>query len=374
MIVIMGAPGGIVATPGLHRERRPPTIVGSQWRRQAMEQVAVALFGAGRIGNVHAGSIDGHPRTTLRYVVDPNGHASADLAARHRAAAVDEATALGDPDVAAIVVGSHTSTHADLVEKGLAAGKAVFCEKPIDLDIHRVREVLATVDAADQPVFMAFNRRFDPGVADVQRRAASGAIGNVELVTVISKDPDGGVWTEYLAASGGMFRDMTIHDFDIARFLLGDEPTSVSAAAATLTSEEIAAIGDVDTACVTLQCASGRIAVITNSRRATLGYDQRVEVHGSTGTLRTENPPATTLVYEHAGGVERPATPSLFVERYAASYVAEWARFVEVLDGVDGPYPGAVDGYRSLLLAEAAYVSLRDGRRVDVGEVEAALG
>jgi myo-inositol 2-dehydrogenase/D-chiro-inositol 1-dehydrogenase len=166
-----------------------------------MGQLAVALFGAGRIGNVHARSIECHPRTTLRYVVDPNGHASADLAARHGAVAADEVTALGDPDVAAIVVGSRTSTHADLVEKGLAAGKAVFCEKPIDLDIHRVREVLATVDAAGLPVFMAFNRRFDPGVADMQRRAASGVIGNVELVTVISKDPDGGVWTEYLAAS-----------------------------------------------------------------------------------------------------------------------------------------------------------------------------
>jgi myo-inositol 2-dehydrogenase / D-chiro-inositol 1-dehydrogenase len=333
----------------------------------------VALFGAGRIGNVHGRNIAAHSRTTVRYIVDPVEAPARHLATELGATYVDEATALGDPDIDAIVVGSATVTHADLIEKGLAAGKAVFCEKPIDLDIKRVRQVLHSIKDATQPLFIAFNRRFDPGVAEVRRRAASGAIGNIEMVTVISKDPDGGLPIDYLKVSGGMFRDMTIHDFDMARFLLGEEPVAVSATAASLVSPEIAAIGDIDTACVTLQCASGRIGIITNSRRCSAGYDQRVEVHGASGMLRTDNVPKNMFAHEHANGVERANPKFFFTDRYAESYAAEWAHFVGVLDGEHLPNPTGIDGYRALLLAEAAYVSLREGRRVTVAEVEATL-
>jgi myo-inositol 2-dehydrogenase/D-chiro-inositol 1-dehydrogenase len=325
----------------------------------------IALFGAGRIGHVHARSIAAHPATELAYVVDPMPGPGRALAESYGAAYVDEATALGDPAIAAIVIGSATSTHADLVEKGLKAGRAVFCEKPIDLSIERVNACLAAVRDCKAPLFVAFNRRFDPAIAEMKRRIVAGEIGPLELVTVISKDP-GALPLEYLAVSGGMFRDMTIHDFDMARFILGEEPVSVTATASALTDPEIAGIGDIDTACVTMQCASGRIAVITNSRRASYGYDQRVEAHGALGTLRTENVPITNLVQERADGVLREKPLFFFLERYAQSYRNEWDHFVRVLHGEEPPNPTGEDGRRALLLAEAAYRSLETGQRVSV--------
>ncbi len=333
----------------------------------------IALFGAGRIGGVHAGNIAGHPRTRLRYVVDPREAAAGELARAHGALVVAEERVFDDPEVAAIVVASSTDTHAALVEKGLKAGKAVFCEKPIDLSIDRVAACLQAVRGCSAPLFVGFNRRFDPGIAELRRRIAAGEIGELELVTVISKDP-GVLPLEYIAVSGGLFRDMTIHDFDMARFVLGEEPVSVTATAAALTDPGIAAAGDVDTACVTLQCASGRIAVITNSRRASFGYDQRVEAHGSLGSLRVENVPRTTLVRERADGVWHDRPLFFFVERYARSYRLEWEHFVRVLEGLEPPSPSGEDGYRALLLAEAAYRSLEGGRRVEItadGEIAA---
>lgn len=335
-----------------------------------MTRHQIALFGAGRIGNVHARNIVDHPSTTLRYIVDPIEEPARELAARTGAEHVDESTALDDPEIDAIVICSLTSTHADLIEKGIAAGKAVFCEKPIDLDIRRVREVLDAIETAGKPLFVAFNRRFDPGVAEARRRAHSGDLGEIEMVTIVSKDPDGGLPIEYLKTSGGMFRDMTIHDFDMARHLLGEEPVTVSATAASLVAAEIAAIGDIDTASVTLQTASGKIAVITNSRRCSAGYDQRVEIHCSAGMARTDNVAMSMFSIETAAGVERDKPKFFFTDRYAESYAIEWANFVEVLDGNTRPDPSGADGYRALLLAEAAYLSIAEGRRVSVAEAE----
>lgn len=325
----------------------------------------IALFGAGRIGSVHAGNIAEHAETRVKYVVDPVADAATRLAERTGGAVAGEQTALGDPEVDAIVICSATSTHADLVEKGLNAGKAVFCEKPIDLSIERVNSVLAAVSDCKAPLFLAFNRRFDPGIAELRRRIEAGTIGELELVTVISKDP-GALPLEYLKVSGGMFRDMTIHDFDMARFVMGEEFTAVSASAATLTDPAIKAEGDIDTASVTLQTESGRIAVITNSRRASFGYDQRVEAHGALGTLRTENVPCTMLVQERGDGVRREKPLYFFVERYAQSYKDEWAHFVRVMKHQEPPSASGEDGRRALMLAEAAYQSLASGMRVEV--------
>ena len=325
------------------------------------------MFGAGRIGKIHARSIADHPETQLKYVIDPAEGPARDLAELYGATVADEATVLADPAVAAILVASATSTHADLIEKGLRAGKAVFCEKPIDLSIERVEACLKAVEGAKAPLFLAFNRRFDPGVAEMARRIRAGEIGDLELVTVVSKDP-GALPIEYLAVSGGMFRDMTIHDFDMARFIMGEEFVSVTATAATLTDPAIKAEGDIDTACVTLQAASGRIAVITNSRRASYGYDQRVEAHGSLGTLRTENVPISMLVQEREDGVRREKPQFFFLERYAQSYRNEWDHFVRVLNGQEKAAPSGQDGRRALLLAEAAYQSLATGRRIDLAQ------
>ncbi len=325
----------------------------------------VALFGAGRIGNVHAGNICEHAESRVKYVIDPVASQAQQLAEKVGAAVATEQTALGDPDIDAIVICSSTSTHAVLLEKGLRAGQAVFCEKPIDLSVDRVNAVLTAVEGCTAPLFLAFNRRFDPAVAELRRRIERGVIGDLELVTVISKDP-GALPTEYLKVSGGMFRDMTIHDFDMARFIMGEEFVSVSATAATLTDPAIAAEGDIDTACVTMQTATGRMAVITNSRRASFGYDQRVEAHGSLGTLRTENVPSSMLVQEREDGVYREKPLFFFVERYAQSYRSEWSHFVRVMKGEEAPSASGEDGRRALMLAEAAYQSLAADGHVDV--------
>ena len=325
----------------------------------------VAVFGAGRIGNVHARNVAAHPSTSVKYVVDPLATAADALARACQARTADEPTALDAPDVDAIVIASSTNTHADLIERGLKAGKAMFCEKPIDLDIRRVDACLAAIVGLEPPLFLAFNRRFDPAIAELRRRIDEGVIGALEMVTVVSKDP-GALPIEYLKVSGGMFRDMTIHDFDMARFILGEEPITVTATAATLTDPAIKAEGDIDTACVTLQTASGKIAIITNSRRASFGYDQRVEAHGSLGTLRTENVPRYHLVQEREDGVLREKPQFFFTDRYAQSYVAEWAHFVRVLAGEEKPNPTGEDGRKALLLAEAAYESLLTGQRVDI--------
>jgi myo-inositol 2-dehydrogenase / D-chiro-inositol 1-dehydrogenase len=351
----------------LARRWRAASTGSKEAQMAETKKFKVAIFGAGRIGNIHAANIAGHPQSTLTYVIDPVARAAEALAHKFGAKQVDEATALGDASIAAVVVASATDTHAALLQKALQAGKAVFCEKPIDLSIDRVNGCLAAVKDCKPPLFVAFNRRFDPAIAEMRKRIAAGEIGDLELVTIISKDP-GALPIEYLKISGGMFRDMTIHDFDMARFILNEEPVHVSATAATLTDPAIKAAGDIDTACVTLQCASGRIAVITNSRRASFGYDQRVEAHGSLGTLRTENVPITMLVQEREDGVRREKPLFFFLERYAQSYAAEWAHFMRVLNGTEKPNPTGDDGRRALLLAEAAYQSLQQGRRIDVSK------
>ncbi len=331
-----------------------------------MSRFAIALFGAGRIGAVHANNIAEHSDSALKYVVDPEAARAATLAAKFGAAAVAENRVWSDPQVAAIVIGAATATHAELIEKGLKAGKAVFCEKPIDLSMARVEEVMALARASKPPLFLAFNRRFDPGVLEMKRRILAGEIGALELVTVISKDPGGGLPIEYLKISGGMFRDMTIHDFDMARHIMGEEFVAIQASAAALTDSAIGAIGDIDTAAVTMQTASGKIAVITNSRRASYGYDQRVEAHGALGSLRTENVAQHMLVQERADGVERAKPQFFFVERYAQSYANEWAHFVAVLMGETKPSATGEDGLKALALAEAAYRSLATGQRVSI--------
>lgn len=325
----------------------------------------IALMGAGRIGKVHGVNIDQHPETAVQYVVDPYTEAAESFAQTVGASVVEADEVFADETIDAIVICSATPTHSDLIERGLLSGKAVFCEKPIDLSIERVNQVIEKTRDCKAPLFVAFNRRFDPAAASMRQRILAGDIGDVELVTVISKDPEPPP-IDYVKVSGGMFRDMTIHDFDMARFLLGEEPTSVFATAAALTSAEIAAEGDIDTACVTLQCPSGRMAVITNSRRASFGYDQRIEVLGSLGSLRTENVPNSTLVLERAEGIRSENPMHFFIERYRDAYRLEWQHFVDILNDKCGPSATGIDGQRALLLAEAAYESLHSGQRVTV--------
>ncbi|WP_299818828.1 inositol 2-dehydrogenase [uncultured Jannaschia sp.] len=321
-----------------------------------------ALFGAGRIGKVHAASVQADPRSELVAVADVVPAAADALAQAFGIAARAADEILADPSVDAILVASSTDTHADLIEAALGAGKAVFCEKPIDLDLARALDVRRVALAQERPVMMGFNRRFDPNFAALKAALDAGEIGRGELLSVTSFDPAPPP-VEYIKVSGGLFRDMTIHDFDMCAFLFG-MPATVMAHGANLVDPAIGAAGDIDTGIVVLSYADGRMATIRNSRRAPYGYDQRVEVLGSKGLLGAENERETTLSKATAAGVVSAKPVHFFLERYMRAYAIEWAAFVDaVRDGK--PVPATVqDGVNALALAEAANRSLSEGRPV----------
>ncbi|MCA3427013.1 MAG: inositol 2-dehydrogenase [Roseomonas sp.] len=322
-----------------------------------------AQFGAGRIGAIHAGNLAASGRARLKHVVDVNGEAAAALAGRHGARVSDTASALADPEVGAVIIASSTDTHADLVIAAARQGKAIFCEKPIDLALPRVDACLAEVAKAGVPMLVGFNRRFDPSFAELHRRIAAGAIGAVEQVIITSRDPAPPPLA-YVKVSGGLFRDMTIHDFDMARWMLGEEPNEVFAHGANLVDQAIGAAGDIDSAMVLLRTPSGRMAHINNSRRASYGYDQRVEVFGSAGRLIAGNLTPTTVELADGQAVVSDKPLHFFLERYADAYRIELAAFIAaVLNKTPMPV-GAEDGRRALVLAEAANASLASGKPV----------
>ena len=331
--------------------------------------VRIGLLGAGRIGKVHAKAIAATPGARLVAVADAVDAAAQSLGAQYGAnvRAVDEIVAAADID--AVFITSPTDTHADLIVASAEAGKAIFCEKPIDLDRRRVRNSLAVVERTGAALMVGFNRRFDPNFRAVRRQIDDGVIGEVEMVTIISRDP-GPPPLEYMARSGGLLRDMTIHDFDMARFLLGEEPSEVSAVGAVLVDPEIAGVPDIDSVAVTLRTPSGRLCQISNSRRAAYGYDQRIEVHGSKGMARAENIHESTAEVATAGGYLRPPLMNFFLERYMPAYGAEVAAFVDAISAGTTPSPSGDDGLRALLLADAASESLRTGRVVEVGDLD----
>ncbi|MAV46392.1 MAG: inositol 2-dehydrogenase [Alphaproteobacteria bacterium TMED89] len=313
----------------------------------------VVQFGAGRIGKIHAANVSSHERSRLYAVVDPVEEAGKALADQYDAAFLSEKDALADPEVDAVVIASATNVHADQIERAAAAGKAIFCEKPIDLSLERVEGVVSHLHANPVPFMLAFNRRFDPNFQELKRQIDAGVIGDVEMVTVLSRDP-GAPPVSYITVSGGLFRDMMIHDFDIARWLVGEEFTAVQAFGSNLVDPEIGAAGDVDTAVVTMSTASGKLASISNSRRASYGYDQRIEVHGTKGMIQAQNVLESSVVTSTQAGVRSEKPMHFFLERYAAAYRSEWDGFVRmVLDG-SGGMPDQHDGLASLRLADEA--------------------
>src|SRR5256714_1851463 len=328
----------------------------------------IGLLGAGRIGRIHGGNVAAHPRATLAAVADVDAAAAERLAMAHGAAVSSVDAIIASRDIDAVVICTPTHTHADLIECAVHAGKAVFSEKPVDLNAARIRACLDVVRAAKGKLMIGFNRRFDPSFGVLRRRVASGEIGNVEVVTIISRDPEP-PHPGFVERSGGLFRDMMIHDLDMARLLLAEEPTEVHAVGSCLIDPAIGAVGDVDPAAVLLKTASGKIAQISNSRRATYGYDQRIEVHGSLGLLAAGNRRATTVEHADASGYLRdPVLPS-FLERYADAYRLELNAFVTAaLDGTP-LNPSGEDGLRAQLLADAANGAAKSGHpvRLDAG-------
>ncbi len=322
----------------------------------------VALFGAGRIGKVHAASIKSDPRAQLVAVTDVMAEAAQALAAEHGIKVLSADEILADPGIDAILIASSTNTHADLIERGATAGKAVFCEKPIDLDLERALKVRATAAASGKPVMMGFNRRFDPNFSTLKAAFDAGEIGKGELLAVTSYDPAPPP-VSYVKVSGGLFRDMMINDFDICCWLFG-LPDKVTATGSCLVDPAIGEAGDVDTAVVILNYADGRIATIRNSRRAVFGYDQRLELLGSDGLLSVENQLENTVKKSTTSGVNSAKPQLFFLERYMRAYETEWAAFLDALtDGTAMPAT-LQDGVNALALAEAANLSSKEGRTV----------
>jgi myo-inositol 2-dehydrogenase/D-chiro-inositol 1-dehydrogenase len=327
--------------------------------------IGFCQFGAGRIGSIHAGNLARHPGARLHAIVDVDRAAAARLAAQHGATVGDQATALADPAIDAVIIASSTDTHAHLVEAAARAGKAVFCEKPLDLDRSRAEACLAVAAECGVPLMLGFNRRFDPSFARLQQQIRDGRIGRLEMLSITSRDPAPPP-IEYVRVSGGLFRDMTIHDFDMARWLLGEEPTQVFGAASVLVDQAIGDAGDVDSAVVTLCTASGALCQISNSRRAAYGYDQRIEAFGSKGALRAENVVESTLAFAGADGIVSEKPLHFFLERYAEAYRRELDHFVTAVVTGTAPLTGGADGVKALVLADAALESLKTGRAVAV--------
>ncbi len=327
--------------------------------------IRVAVIGAGRIGRIHAANLSRNKDADIVYVSDVIDAAAESLAKTCNAAVASVDQVLEDSTINAVVIASSTDTHADLVERAATAGKSVFCEKPLDLNATRAQECLSVAEKHGVLLCLGFNRRHDPSFSRLKNEIDAGTIGNVEVVSITSRDPAPPP-VQYIERSGGLFRDMMIHDFDIGRWLLGDEPNQVFATGSVLADPAIATAGDIDTAIAVLRTASGRMCQITNSRRCEYGYDQRIEVFGEKGMVRADNQTATKVEVAGAGGfATEPALP-FFLERYADAYRIQLDRFLRASGGENIDIPGGADGLRALQLADAAQESLETGKPVDV--------
>ncbi len=333
----------------------------------------VGLLGAGRIGSVHAQAISSHPESELVAVSDAFEANAQALAKSYGCAVCTSDEIIADDSIDAVLVATSTDTHSDLIEAAAAAGKAVLCEKPVDLSLERASVCLSNVGAKATSIMIGFNRRFDPSFSTLKSAIDAGEIGKTELLSITSFDPAPPP-VEYIKVSGGLFRDMMIHDFDMANYIMEQAPVSVSAVGTSVVDPAIGAVGDVDTAVVTLTYADGRIAVIKNSRRAVYGYDQRVEVLGSDGLLQAQNMLENSVVKSTTSGVISAKPTYFFLERYMPAYKAEWAAFVDAVQGKSDMPVNLHDGVTALAMAEAATRSVQTGQPVKMFEIFDKLG
>ena len=330
--------------------------------------VKLGLLGAGRIGKVHAGAVASIPQAKLVAVADAMPEAAAQIGSAYGAEVRSIDAIMNAKDIDAVLITTPTDMHADMIEQAARAGKAIFCEKPVDLSVTRVRQCLETVRQTKAQLMVGFNRRFDPNFMEVRRQIDAGAVGKVEMVTITSRDPAPPPH-DYIKRSGGLLRDMTIHDFDMARFLLTEEPDTVMATASVLVDPKIGELGDFDSASIILTTASGRQAMISNTRRATYGYDQRIEVLGSEGMASADNLRATNVEVATAKGYAREPLLNFFMTRYTDAYRNEIAAFIAALKAGQPMSPSGEDGLKALVLAEAAYKSIAEKRAVRISEI-----
>ncbi|MGB2319230.1 MAG: inositol 2-dehydrogenase [Candidatus Puniceispirillum sp.] len=325
--------------------------------------VRIAVLGAGRIGQVHARAIAGHDAAILTAIADPIAAAADAIAEQYGCdvRTIDE-IAVSD-DVDGVIICTPTDTHADLIEQFARSGKAIFCEKPIDLSVDRVRACLDVVNETKAVLMVGFNRRFDPHFAALKDAINKGDIGQSEMAVITSRDP-GAPPIDYIKRSGGIFRDMTIHDFDMAVFLMDEMPVTVQASGSVLVDPAIGEAGDYDSASVIMTMASGKQVNISNSRRATYGYDQRIEVHGSKGMVAAENQRPVSIELATASGYTRPPLHDFFMTRYIDAYANEITAFVDCIVNGAQPSPNGQDGLNALRIADAALLSAQTGKAV----------
>ncbi len=334
-----------------------------------MKPVTFGIIGAGRIGKLHADNllsrVDG---ARLKAIIDP--FLDEDWAASRNIPLTgkDHRILLDDPEIDAILIGSPSAEHAPQMIECAEARKHIFCEKPIALDPEIIRNALAEVDKSGVKLQVGFNRRFDPNFAAVQQQVASGALGDPHIIRITSRDPAPPP-AEYVAGSGGMFLDMTIHDFDMARFLSSSEVTEVHAYGAVLVDPEIGKAGDIDTAVISLKFANGALGIIENSRKAVYGYDQRVEVFGAKGTAMADNNTPTSMIVLNESGTIRDKPLYFFLERYKTAFVAEMQGFVDAIREDKLTLVSGKDGLVPVLIAMAAKESLKTGKPVQVVSV-----
>ncbi|MEP6502753.1 MAG: inositol 2-dehydrogenase [Betaproteobacteria bacterium] len=326
----------------------------------------VAVLGAGRIGRIHATNLAALPGVALKYVCDPMGTAAADLARQLGAQVATPEAVFADPAIDVVAIAAPTDAHSDLIARAAAAGKHIFCEKPIDLSVERAQACADAVRAAGVACMIGFQRRFDPTFNEAKERLARGDIGVPEMLVVTSRDP-GAPPAHYLQGSGGIFRDMLIHDFDVFRWMLcadGDEADWLAATGACLVDPEIATVGDIDSAVVTIRTRRGRLAQINASRRAAYGYDQRFEILGSLGMLQCGNHRPSEVVQSDASGVHADKPEHFFLQRYREAYRLELVHFFETLQSGGVFRTTIADGVAAQRLADAASESLRSGQAV----------
>ena len=335
-------------------------------------KISVGIIGAGRIGRLHAEHLAYRvPDANIVAIADVFLEAAEKCAADLQipSAVQDHREIMDNSEIKAVIVCSSTDTHAQMIEEAAAAGKHIFCEKPIDFDLARIDRALEAVDKAGVKLQVGFNRRFDPNFKRVREMVAAGEIGEPHILRITSRDP-GPPPIEYIKVSGGIFLDMTIHDFDMARYLIGSEVTEIYAAGGVMVDPEIGEAGDIDTAVITLHFANGVIGTIDNSRKAVYGYDQRVEVFGSEGMVAVSNNTPDTSVYSNAEGVHSSLPLFFFVERYTDSYIAEMQAFIECIQQDKTPPVTGVDGRIPVVMGYAAKKSYQEDRPVKLSEVE----
>jgi len=329
-----------------------------------MRTITVGVLGAGRIGRLHSENLFRMKGVRVKAITDPfvdfSGWPPGEVAT-----GTDPELVLDDPEIEAVLICSPTPTHAPFTEAAAKAGKHIFCEKPVDLDPDRIRRTLSVVESAGVKMQVGFNRRFDPTFARVRQAVIDGDVGDIHIVKITSRDPEAPP-VSYVQTSGGIFLDMTIHDFDMVRFVTGSEVEEVLAFGAVLIDPAIGEAGDVDTAVTTLKMANGALAVIENSRQAVYGYDQRVEVFGSKGSAEAGNETANRVTFSGVGGVRRDNPLYFFLQRYQVSFMAELEAFFACIRDDCEPPVGGRDGLMSVLVGLAAAKSMAENRPVKV--------